>query len=109
MADDASPSDATGSFTYSIDWDGNGTLDETIQAGATVDVDHVFPATVADKDDSRSLEANIGVIIDIAQIGDGLLLIGGTIGHERVSFRQLASFASLYVWVNAHRGGTIRT
>jgi len=99
-ASDVSPVDQASDFTYAIDWDGNGTIDQTIVGpGSGVTLAHTFVAsgnypvrlTVTDKDggQNQSLVQNIEVT-DYALRDDGQgsvdLVWGGTPGFDGVFF-----------------------
>lgn len=44
IASDPSPLDQAGSFTYDIDWNGDGTFDQSQSGGSTLNVSHTFAA-----------------------------------------------------------------
>ncbi len=64
-ATDASPADQAAGFTFRIDWDGDGTTDETVVGGSGTSVEHVFTdvatvnvsVTVEDRDLASSQPA----------------------------------------------------
>jgi hypothetical protein len=70
---DASLADAAGTFTYKIDWDGDGTVDETVNGPASHQVNHTYAApgavTVKAKTNDGtddSVEATLPVTVDPA-------------------------------------------
>jgi hypothetical protein len=99
-ATDQSAADQAGQFTYRIDWDGNGTIDQTVQGPASgVAVPHQFftsgnfnvRATATDKDGGQSGFASRPVSIVDAVLraninGTQDLIWGGTDGIDEVAF-----------------------
>jgi len=88
--------DQDAGFTFHIDWDGNGTVDETIPAtpgnGAGVNVTHVFATTgdfqgsvtATDDDGGVSDPVTFDVAISTFVLADDVLYIGGTTGNDRI-------------------------
>jgi Ca2+-binding RTX toxin-like protein len=70
-ASDASPADQTAGFTFKIDWDGDGTIDETVAGPAGTTLSHVFTergtynarVTASDKDGGISAEFTHAITI----------------------------------------------
>jgi|GEM_PF-3732656 len=74
-ATDVSTADTNAGFTYQIDWNHDGTIDETVTGGSSTSVNHhfttagtqIFTVTAVDKDggvsDSVSYSMNIAVIV----------------------------------------------
>ena len=98
-ATDVSSADEAAGFTFQIDWDGNGTIDQTVpaQPGQTsITLTHVFPgintytvrATATDKDGGVSLIEEYELTTEQFAIDDnGNLLGGGTASSDRVTFQ----------------------
>ena len=107
-ATDPSPIDQALSFTYAIDWDGNGTVDQTVVGGASVQVAHVYQdlgsptirATATDHQGSTGPQATghvdivlVGLQADPDLPGVTNLAWGGTNGVDHVEFEQIAADA----------------
>jgi hypothetical protein len=68
-ATDPSAADQAGAFTYAIDWNGDGTVDETVNAGNSTSVSHTFTSagsvtvkvTATDKNGGKSAQASKAV------------------------------------------------
>src|SRR5262245_34258814 len=96
-ATDPSTVDAEAGFTYKIDWESDGTVDETIAAsdgnGAGVAVSHTFTTTgtfqvsvtATDKDGDVSAPETLSVTISRTAVVDGTLFVGGTEGNDNIS------------------------
>ena len=97
-ATDPSTVDTAAGFTFEIDWDGNGTVDQTVLPGESTTVTHTFLTTGAntvrvtatDKDDGTSDPATFAVEVKTAALiddplnpGQDLLAVGGTDGADR--------------------------
>jgi Ca2+-binding RTX toxin-like protein len=111
--------DAAAGFTFDIDWDNDGVVDETIPAtagnGAGVEVTHVFDSegtftvsvTATDKDGGVSEPATLDVTISPTSVVDGVLTIGGTDGDDHIKIipkgRPSASGATLQVIINGEK------
>jgi Ca2+-binding RTX toxin-like protein len=99
-ASDPSPQDQAANFTYRIDWDGNGTIDQTVVgpgSGMTLtrqffaSGNHTVKATATDKDGGQSvLSEKIVSVTDYVLRDDGTgkldLIWGGTNGIDVVYF-----------------------
>jgi len=95
-ATDQSPIDQANPFTYRIDWDGNGTIDQIVVGpGSGVNVTHQFftsgninvRATATDKDGGQSgFVSRTVVISDAALMPNGDLRWGGTDGADDAAF-----------------------
>lgn len=101
LATDPAPDDQAASFTFSIDWDGNGVADETVIAPSGTEVTHVFSAagtynagvTAIDKDGGTSALLTEAIkIVDWDKQVDPLdnsktnLVWGGTNGFDAFAF-----------------------
>jgi len=114
-ATDVAADEAAG-FTFNIDWDNDGVVDETVPAaagnGAGVEVTHVFDSegpftvsvTATDKDGGISAPATLDVTISDTAVVDGVLTIGGTDGNDVIKItpkgKPSASGATLQVSIN---------
>lgn len=120
-AADPSTVDQAKGFTYNIDWDGNGSVDQTIQPTAgnsSVTVNHVFAdsgtfnvtVTAVDKDGGVSTAATLKVTISATALQNGTLLVGGTKGADNISVvpqgKQTDSNTTVKVLINGKSQGT---
>ncbi len=103
-ATDPSSADQAANFTFNIDWDGNGTVDQTVVAPAGTTVSHYFmtegsdtvKVTATDKDGGQSATASTSVnlaaptsvtaqvVADPLNAGQTMLLINGTDGANNI-------------------------
>ena len=96
-ATDPSPVDQAAGFTFNIDWDGNGTVDQTVTGPAGTTVTHTFGGTGADtvtvtatdKDGGTRTRPRLTVQVKTAALvddflnpGQKLLAVGGTDGAD---------------------------
>jgi VCBS repeat-containing protein len=105
---DDAPADRAAGFKLEIDWDGNGTFEETIN-GATpsMTVTHAFTNTgsftvrarATDKDLAASTVATTSITISQVVVDNGVLLIGGSGASERIVI-QPGSDGGLQVRIN---------
>jgi hypothetical protein len=94
LANDPDPADQAGTFHYEIDWNGDGTVDETREAAAALNLTHVYAAagnfqvaaTVRTLDGSASAAATHDVTVAAVALVDGRLLAGGTTGNDKIEF-----------------------
>ncbi|HVK09523.1 MAG TPA: PKD domain-containing protein, partial [Gemmataceae bacterium] len=98
-ATDPSEVDEEAGFEFQIDWDGDGTTDETVTGPAGTTVTHTFAGTgtntvtvtATDKDDGTSAPVTLAVAVKTAALiddplspGDQLLAVGGTDGADSI-------------------------
>jgi Ca2+-binding RTX toxin-like protein len=99
-ASDPSSADAAAGFTYEIDWNNDGTVDETVVGGASVEVtraytdegSHTISVTATDKDLGESTAVTLTTTVTAFAIqpdpGDPTktaLVVGGTTGDDRIN------------------------
>jgi len=84
--------DPNTSFSYQVDWDGNGTFDETVTGRTGTVVKHTFNAlgttnvVVRATAGSETSAAVSQTVSSVAQrVENGVLKIGGTVGNDRLS------------------------
>lgn len=106
-ATDATPGDTEAGFTYQLDWDGDGVSDESVYGQPGLAVEHVFAATGTFQVGVRAVDRHGGVsewaqstaTVVAAAVQDGVLVVGGTSGDDRIFARQELRDA-VAVWVN---------
>jgi hypothetical protein len=106
-ATDPSPVDQAAGFTFRINW-GDGTQQE-VTAPSPLGLEHTFAeagtytvtVTATDKDGGTSAEATHTITIVVAEVQDGVLVVGGTTGADHIQVKKGAGDgASLEVSVN---------
>lgn len=120
-ASDASSADEAAGFVYSIDWDGDGVIDEVVEGGTTIEVAHTFVESgeynvqvfATDKDDSDSTVASHTVGISAVELQvdpddptQTTLAVGGTSGDDSIRVASLGRSGRVGVWVNGQFLGT---
>jgi Ca2+-binding RTX toxin-like protein len=92
-ATDASGPDAAAAFTYTVDWNGDGSDVQTIVGPATgVTVEHVYPTpgirpaqvTATDQDGDTGPAAGLSVDVSTVALVNGDLYVGGTAGRDAI-------------------------
>lgn len=123
-ARDASLVDQAGPFVYRVDWDGNGTVDQTVSGLGALVLSHQFfavgavnvRASVTDKDGATSLVATMPItvaeyVLRPSTIAPGRtdLVWGGTPGDDTVSFyyQGQPGAAQLHVLVTDENGQAV--
>jgi len=121
-ATDPSTVDQAASFTYKIDWDGNGTVDQTVTGTAKTVVTHIYTTagsfnvmvTATDKDNGTSAAATIsrpvvvgavGLQNDPLNPGKQLLAVGGTTGNDHIVFVPAGHRRGIKVILNGKSQG----
>lgn len=105
-ASDPSPVDQADDFTFAIDWDGDGTNDESVQGPTGLQVSHAFPdvgqftvkVTATDKDGDTSAAGTHDIQVvhalvlpDPNQPGFDALFVYGTAGDDDIEILPAAS------------------
>lgn len=100
-ATDPSTVDQTAGFTFGLDWNGDGTVDQTVTGPSGTQVTHVFSGTgtnnvsvtATDKDGGVSAPATLSVGVktvalepDPANPGKTALFVAGTAGNDNIQF-----------------------
>lgn len=93
-ANDPDPTDQSATFRYEIDWNGDDTVDESVDGAATVTLRHIFPATgifnvtatATDEGGMISQPATHDVTIAAAALVGPDLIAGGTTGDDTIRF-----------------------
>ncbi|MFO0944331.1 MAG: endo-1,4-beta-xylanase [Planctomycetota bacterium] len=101
FAVDPSPVDQTASFTFSIDWNGDGTFDQSVTGSSGMQVSHAFGSTgtfnvrvqATDKDGTIGETSSYAVHVSPwALVADGTqvhLVVGGSEGDDQFEFEQI--------------------
>ena len=118
-AEDVSLVDQAAGFLYSIDWDGDGTIDEAFEGGSAIEVEHSFGrsgeyqvrVTATDKDSGVSEVAMHTVVVtnvllrqDPADSSRTVLLVGGTDENDLI-FVTKSGRDGVRVWMNGVKEG----
>jgi hypothetical protein len=116
---------AGSTFTFGIDWDGNGTVDQTVSGPSGTQVTHVFTAsgsskvlvTATDTYGGTSAAASKTVQISAAALqsdplisGKSVLVVGGTTGDDNIVLTptKTSSGESITVTINGVSQGTFK-
>jgi uncharacterized delta-60 repeat protein len=114
-ASDVSPADQAAGFTFRIDWDGDGIVDETDSGPSGLTVDHAFTATGAftvkvtatDDDGGVSAVATHDISIVSARlqadpVNNALtaLFVGGSTGMDVIALSRAGGMGSIRVDIN---------
>jgi hypothetical protein len=95
-AADPSPADQAGTFTFQIDWDGNGTWDQTVAGPVGTTVSRSFPdftgtqalrVCATDRDGAVGPVFSTSLTIDSAGVVAGQLLVGGTSNRDTLALQ----------------------
>ncbi|NUQ61376.1 MAG: S8 family serine peptidase [Pirellulales bacterium] len=101
--------DPVRSATYEVDWNGDGTADETVSGSGEISVARVFSAAgtytvevaATDNTTGQSATASHTVTIESAEIIGGVLHVGGTTGSDRISVGYRGR--QMYATINGSR------
>jgi hypothetical protein len=120
--DDPSPLDQANYFRYEIDWDANGSIDETVIGLSGIIVYHVYTATgtptmrvtATDVDDGTSSPATqhtvtvgiVGIVTDPIDPTKTALAVGGTLSSDVITFKPGATPGSVIPTLNGVAQGT---
>lgn len=112
---------AGGNFTYKIDWDGNGSVDQTLSGSASLAVSHVFPSTGAftvgltavdakgQASSSVSHATNISAVAlqtDPFDSTKTALVVGGTLNADNITIDPADLTGGVKVTINFVNQGT---
>ena len=106
---DPSPADGQGTFTYEIDWEGDGTFEESFAGTDDVLTSHVYPtlgqrtlkAKVTDKDSGESLV--VEHTVTIANAGD--VNVDGTVDGLDANQVSTNFLVGSYMWTDGDLNG----
>lgn len=119
-ATDSSTVDTAAGFTFNIDWDNNGSVDQTVSGPSGTTVTHTFgttgsdtfSVTATDKDGGTSAPVTqtvtvqtVAVVPDQLNPGKTLLAVGGTAGDDNIMLVPAGSSGKLKVTVNGQQFG----
>ncbi|MBW3541220.1 MAG: PKD domain-containing protein [Planctomycetes bacterium] len=107
-ATDPSPTDQAAGFTFQIDWDGDGLVDQTVAGPSGTEVEHTYATagsrtigvTATDKDGGESALATHTIDIVHAAVQDGDLAVGGTSGDDQIVFTPGENAGEIQVILN---------
>jgi hypothetical protein len=114
-ATDQSPTDQAAGFTFNIDWDGDGILDQTVSGLSGLQVQHVYTSegtdtihvTATDKDGGESAPVSESVVVSIVALqpdpsdpNKAALVIGGTLADDHIDVSQQGQTGVLTVTIN---------
>ncbi len=97
-ASDVSSIDQAAGFSYTIDWNGDGSDVEVVNGPSGTVVAHTFSTvgartikvTATDKDSGVSTQSTLATSVSAAQVSSGDLIWTGTAGADHVQFEQLS-------------------
>jgi Ca2+-binding RTX toxin-like protein len=112
---DPEPKDQAAGFTFGIDWNGDGTVDQTVQGASGIQVPHIFTqkgsysiqVTATDKDGGKSSAVThvtnaLTAVLETDPV-DGTksaLFVGGTTGNDTIVFMPGKMARTVDVTVN---------
>ncbi len=114
-ANDVSAADQAAGFTFAIDWDGNGTTDQTVIGASGTTVDRIYTATgtftirvtATDKDGGASTPATHTIAITPASLqtdpidsAKTALFAGGSLSGDAILFARQGATGNVVVAVN---------
>lgn len=107
-ATDVSTPDQNGNFTYKIDWNNDGTVDETVTGTKEKTVSHTFATaaattfkvTTTDKDGGVSQGVTKSITISEESLPDGDVEFEGTDGNDRIRLRFDRKTGMVRVFMN---------
>ena len=120
-ANDPSSVDQAAGFSYAIDWDGNGTVDQTVAGPSGTVVTHTFAVegtntvtvTATDKDGGVSAPVTESVVIKAVALmddplnpGHQLLAVGGTAGNDTIVLNPGGGKGGIKVLINGKSQGS---
>ncbi len=114
VASDPGPADQAAAFTYIIDWNGDGTVDEIVTGPSSLTVEHVYAAgtytisvTATDKDGATGPAATHSITIAHAFLqddplapGQTMLVVGGTSGNDTIVIGKPTKEGAIPVTLN---------
>jgi PKD repeat protein len=120
-ATDPSPVDVAAGFTFKIDWNNDGTVDQIVSGAPGTVVTHTYTTTgtntvsltATDKDDGTSLPVTASVAIKTVALmddplnpGKKLLAVGGTPGDDNIVINPGGNTGRLKVMIGGQKEGT---
>ena len=112
-ATDPSSLDQAANFTFHIDWDGDGDVDETVVGPSGTVVIHAFATlgnttikvTATDQDGSISQVFNKAITVVAFEVHNGALKVGGTAARDQIRVKDLGG-GTVEVLLNGATLGT---
>lgn len=115
------PADSAAGFTFALDWNGDGVVDEVIQGPAGTQVSHVFGdtgsynvlVTAMDKDggvsEAATLQVNVAAVVLRTDPNDPtqtVLMIAGTDKNDVITVDSVCKQSAVRVLINGKDQGT---
>jgi Ca2+-binding RTX toxin-like protein len=116
-----SPADTAAGFTFNMDWDSNGTIDQTVTGPSGTVVTHTFSGTgsdtvtvtATDKDGGVSAPVTQTVTLkqaalvdDVLNPGHKVLAVAGTAGNDTINLAPAGGSGRIRVFENGQSLGT---
>jgi len=107
-ASDPSAADQAAGFTYKIDWNGDGVVDQVVSGPSGTTVQHAFTTTgtfnvgvtATDRDGGESAVVTQPVDIRAAALQGGQLVVGGTPGDDVILLVRENKQGAVHVFIN---------
>ncbi len=112
-ASDPSAADQAAGFTYNIDWNADGVVDQVVSGPSGTTVQHTFTTTgtfnvsvtATDRDGGESAVVTQQVDIRAAALQGGQLVVGGTTGDDVILLVRENKQGAVHVFINNHDEG----
>lgn len=106
-ATDPGAADQAANFTFKIDWDNDGTVDQTVVGPSGTKVTHAYlqfgPKTISvtatDKDNQVSTPQTLNITVQQLNAGGNVLSVGGTTANDKINVK-LRSGGQIEITIN---------
>lgn len=107
-ATDSSSADQAAGFTFAIDWNSDGVVDQTVTGASGTQVTHTFPdtgtqkvtMTAADQNNAVSSKATASIAISAAGLQGTQLFVGGTLSSDIIAIMPTTTAGEVDVRIN---------